>query len=300
MSSIFDEQFEKVCSNDGFIAALDHSGENSPQALKAYGVSDDTYVKGEKSMFDAIHEMRTRILTSRAFQGDRILGAILFNDTVNRTIKDKPTVKYLWEEKKIMTFLKVDDTGLEEEENGVQLLKAMPELDEILKRAKDNGVFGTKMRSIIHLANQNGINALVDQQFDFGKQICSFGLIPIIEPEVSIKSPQKKEAETMLRDRIVENLNKLAPGETILLKLTLPTVANLYRECIDHPNVLRVVAMSGGYNQEESNKFLAKNHGMVACFSRALCEGLTHDMTAEEFDDTLDASIKSILHASMM
>ena len=290
------QQLDKVRNQDGFIAALDQSGGSTPKALRLYGISEDEY-SGEAEMFDKVHEMRTRIITSPSFGGDRILGAILFEVTMDRTIKGKPTAQYLWEDKQVVPFLKVDK-GLAEEENGVQLMKPMPDLDALLDRGVENGIFGTKMRSVIKLADEAGIAAVVDQQFEIGRQILGKGLVPIIEPEVDINSAEKAQAEAILKARLIEHLDALEPGQQVMLKLTLPEQDDFYKECIEHSNIVRVVALSGGYSREEANDRLARNHGMVASFSRALSEGLSAKQSDEEFNQMLDASIQSIFDAS--
>jgi len=295
--SVFDEQLEKVGNADGFIAALDQSGGSTPKALKAYGITEDMYTVGEESMFERIHEMRSRIMTSPSFTGDRVLGAILFENTMDRTVEGKSTVEYLWEEKKIAAFLKCDK-GLAAEENGVQVMKPMPGLVELLKKGKKAGCFGTKMRSNINLANKEGIKAVVDQQFEVGKIIIGEGLVPIIEPEVNINSKEKAEAEAILNEIVLEQLNKLEPTQKVMLKFTIPTVENLYKDCIEHPNVVRVVALSGGYSAEEANKLLSLQKGMIASFSRALAEGLSHQLTDEEFNKKLDTTVEGICQAS--
>ena len=293
----FELQMEKMRNADGFIAALDQSGGSTPKALAMFGYPDDLYVEGEESMYEAVHAMRTRIMTSPSFHGDRILAAILFENTMDRQVNGVPTGQYLWESKGIVPIIKVDK-GLAPEENGVQLLKPIPGLDELLKRAKQAGMFGTKMRSVINLANEEGIKAIVDQQFEIGKQIIAAGLVPILEPEVNIRSPEKAQAETILKANLLEQLDKLDADQKVMLKLTIPSVKNFYKECIDHPNVLRVVALSGGYTREEANALLAMQNGMIASFSRALVEGLAYPMSDEEFNTTLDASIQSIFDAS--
>jgi len=290
------EQLKKIQNADGFIAALDQSGGSTPKALKLYGVDESAY-SGDDEMFAKVHEMRTRIITSKSFGGNRILGAILFENTMDREIGGKGSAQFLWDEKQVVPFLKVDK-GLAAEENGVQVMKPMPELDGLLARANSNGVFGTKMRSVIKMANADGIKAVVDQQFEIGKRILAAGLVPIIEPEVDIHSPQKAEAEKMLKAAMLEHLNGLADGQKVMLKLTLPETDDFYKDCVDHPNVLRVVALSGGYSREEANDRLARNHGMIASFSRALSEGLSASQTDEEFDRMLDGSIESIFQAS--
>jgi fructose-bisphosphate aldolase class I len=295
--STFDEQLQKVGNADGFIAALDQSGGSTPKALKAYGITEDMYTVGEESMFDKIHEMRSRIMTSPSFTGDRVLGAILFENTMDNTVEGKSTVEYLWEEKKIAAFLKCDK-GLAAEENGVQVMKPNPGLVELLKKGKKAGCFGTKMRSNINLANKEGIKAVVDQQFEVGKIIIGEGLVPIIEPEVNINSKEKAEAEAILNEFVLEELNKLEPTQKVMLKFTIPTVENLYKDCIEHPNVVRVVALSGGYSGEEANKLLSVQKGMIASFSRALAEGLSHQQTDEEFNKKLDTIVEGIFQAS--
>ncbi|PLX56633.1 MAG: fructose bisphosphate aldolase [Chromatiales bacterium] len=290
------QQLDKVRNQDGFIAALDQSGGSTPKALRLYGIPEDEY-SGEAEMYDKVHEMRTRIITSPSFGGDRILGAILFEVTMDRTIKGKPTAQYLWEDKQVVPFLKVDK-GLAGEENGVQVMKPMPDLDALLDRGIENGIFGTKMRSVIKLADDAGIAAVVDQQFEIGRQILGKGLVPIIEPEVDINSAEKAQAEIILKARLIEHLDALEPGQQVMLKLTLPEQDDFYKECIEHSNIVRVVALSGGYSREEANDRLARNHGMVASFSRALSEGLSAQQSDEEFNQMLDASIQSIFDAS--
>jgi fructose-bisphosphate aldolase class I len=295
--SEFDAMLDKAKNGAGFLAALDQSGGSTPKALKQYGLPDDAYTEGEESMFEAVHQMRTRLITSNSFNGDRILGAILFENTMDRKIEDKPTAEYLWKVKGVIPFLKVDK-GLENEENGVQLMKPIPGLDDLLKRAKEYDVFGTKMRSVIKSANPEGIKAIVDQQFEIGKQIIAAGLVPIIEPEVDIKSPDKEKCEELLKANILEQLNNLGDNENVMLKLSLPTIPNFYMDCIEHPKCVRVVALSGGYSREEANRILAENNKMIASFSRALLEGLQYSMTEEEFDNHLNKAITSIAAAS--
>jgi len=296
--SAYEAQFEKMANADGFIAALDQSGGSTPKALRLYGVSDDAYTVGEESMYDKVHEMRTRIITSPSFTGDKILAAILFEMTMDREIEGKPTAQYLWEDKKVVPLLKVDK-GLAAEENGVQLMKPNPGLGDLLKRAKEEkGIFGTKMRSVVKLANAEGVKAIVEQQFEVGKQIVAAGLVPIIEPEVDIHSPEKKEAEDLLKASIMDQLNKLEPDQKVMLKLSLPTVDNLYKECIEHPNCVRVVALSGGYKREEANEILARNDKMIGSFSRALTEGLNVEQSDEEYNKLLGDAIDSIYNAS--
>ena len=297
MSSDFQAMLEKATNGAGFLAALDQSGGSTPKALKQYGFPDDAYVEGEKSMFDAVHAMRTRIITCKCFNGDRILGAILFEDTMDREIEGKPTPQYLWQEKGVIPFLKVDK-GLKDEENGVQLMKPIPGLDALLARAKSLGVFGTKMRSNINSANDEGIKAIVDQQFEVAKQIIAGGLVPIIEPEVNISSPDKAKCEEILKGYIMEHLNKLGDDDKVMLKLSLPSVDNFYMECIEHPKCIRVVALSGGYHRDEANEILARNNKMIASFSRALMEGITHGMSDEEYEAAMEKSISTIASAS--
>ena len=293
--SNFEAQKAKFQNDDGFIAALDQSGGSTPKALRLYGVNEDQY-SGDDEMFDKVHEMRTRIITSSSFGGDRILGAILFEMTMDREIQGKGSAEFLWEEKQVVPFLKVDK-GLADEANGVQLMKPMPELDALLTRAKTHPIFGTKMRSVIKLANADGVKAIVDQQFEIGRQILAAGLIPIIEPEVDINSPQKAEAEAQLKAAMLDQLDKLG-DQKVMLKLTLPEEDNFYADCINHSNILRVVALSGGYSREEANARLARNTGMIASFSRALSEGLSAQQSQQEFDDMLNNSIESIFQAS--
>jgi len=294
--SNFEKQKAKFRSQAGFIAALDQSGGSTPKALKLYGIPETAY-SGEAQMMDLIHAMRTRIITSPSFNGDRILGAILFENTMDREIKGRPTAEYLWEVKQVVPILKVDQ-GLAEEANGVQLMKPMPALDKLLLKARAKGIFGTKMRSVIKQANPGGIKAVVEQQFAIGKQIIAAGLVPIIEPEVDIKCPDKAAAEDLLKAEIMAQLDRLPEGQLVMLKLTLPSKDNLYADCIAHPRVLKVVALSGGYSRDEANARLARQKGMVASFSRALTEGLTAQQTDAEFDAALDAAIESIYQAS--
>jgi fructose-bisphosphate aldolase class I len=290
------EMLEKIQTADGFLAALDQSGGSTPKALRLYGVEESDY-NGDDEMFSVIHQMRTRIITSPSFGGDRILGAILFENTMDREIEGKGSAQYLWENKNVVPFLKVDK-GLEAEANGVQVMKPMPELDALLARAKDCGVFGTKMRSVIKLANAEGIKAIVDQQFDVGEQIIAAGLVPIIEPEIDIHSPEKAEAEVLLKAEIMRRLDALGDGQNVMLKLTLPEENNFYADCINHPRCLKVVALSGGYSRVEANERLSAQNGMIASFSRALTEGLTAQQTEEEFNSMLNDSIESIFQAS--
>jgi len=294
--STFDQQLEKVKTQPGFIAALDQSGGSTPKALGLYGVTPDAWTD-EEGMYTVVHAMRTRIMTSPKFGGDRILGAILFENTMDRQVEGKSTADYLWSVKNVVPFLKVDK-GLADEEDGVQLMKPMPDLGALLIKAKAAGIFGTKMRSVIKQANEAGIKKIVAQQFEVGKQIVAAGLVPIIEPEVDIHCPEKAKAEDILKAALMAELNALGPNELVMLKLTLPEVDNLYADCVAHPNVVRVVALSGGYSREEANDRLSRQNGMVASFSRALSEGLNANQTDEEFDAMIDASIQSIFDAS--
>jgi fructose-bisphosphate aldolase, class I len=289
------EQFKKAQSGAGFIAALDQSGGSTPKALKLYGIGEDAY-SGDEQMFDLVHEMRTRIITSPAFNGDRIMGAILFEMTMDREIEGRPTADYLWNVKNVVPFLKIDK-GLAEEKDGAQTMKPMPGLDELLDRAVANGVFGTKERSVIKLPGA-GLDAVVAQQFEVAQQVLAKGLVPIIEPEVDIHSPRKAEAEDQLKAVILDGLNSLGEDQAVMLKLTLPDTDNLYSELVAHPKVVRVVALSGGYSREESCERLARNNGVIASFSRALTEGLTAQQSDEEFNATLDAAIAEIAKAS--
>jgi fructose-bisphosphate aldolase class I len=296
--SEFDAMLTKAKSGKGFIAALDQSGGSTPKALAAYGIKEDQYEKGETSMFDKVHEMRTRIITCPHFNGDSILGAILFEDTMDRTIEGTPTAEYLWKEKKVIPFLKVDK-GLVPETNGVQLMKSMPELDALLKRAKAKGVFGTKMRSNINEANEEGIRAVVLQQFEIGRKICAAGLVPILEPEINIHSASKAKCEEIMKDCIKNQLQLLSPDEKIMFKFTLPSEDNFYDDIAANPNVVRIVALSGGYSRAEANEKLARQTNMIASFSRALVEGLSNDQSEEEYNQMLKESIDSIFKASV-
>ncbi|WP_368250691.1 fructose bisphosphate aldolase [Intestinibacter bartlettii] len=292
-----EKQLQQMTSKKGFIAALDQSGGSTPKALRLYGIPEDKYSTDDE-MFDLVHEMRTRIIKSPSFTGEKIIGAILFEKTIERKIDDKFTADYLWEEKGIVPFLKVDK-GLQPEANGVQLMKDIPTLDELLKKGIEKHIFGTKMRSVIKSANEEGIKAIVAQQFDIAKKILSYGLIPIIEPEVDIHSVDKEKCEEILKKEIFANLDKLDKDQKIMLKLTIPSVEGFYSDVIAHDNVLRVVALSGGYTRADSNKKLAKNPGLIASFSRALTEGLNVDQTQKEFDDLLEESIDGIYQASI-
>ena len=295
-ASINPEQLQRAKSNKGFIAALDQSGGSTPKALKLYGVEETEY-SGDAQMFDLIHAMRSRIIQSPVFTSERILGAILFEMTMNRKIEGKGTAEFLWQNKQILPFLKVDN-GLADETNGAQKMKPIPELGTRLESAKSHGVFGTKMRSVIKLANQTGVADVVRQQFEIGKQIISAGLVPIIEPEVDINSPEKSAAEVLLKAEIIGQLNSLSSDQNVMLKLTLPNETGFYAELVKHPRVVRVVALSGGYSREEANKKLAQNQGVIASFSRALTEGLSAKQSEAQFNDTLDTTIQAIYQAS--
>ncbi len=290
-------QFDKVRRGQGFIAALDQSGGSSPKALAAYGVGDDAYTN-DGEMFDRIHEMRTRIMTSPVFTGERVLGAILFEDTMDRSVEGQETAQYLWNVKQVVPFLKVDK-GLADEVDGAQVMKPMPDLDALLDRAVAKGIFGTKMRSVVKVADQAGIDAVLDQQFAVGRQIAAKGLVPILEPEIDIHSRSKAEAEVLLEQGIRARLDQLSEGEHVMLKLTLPETDGHYRALVEHPNVVSVVALSGGYSRDEANARLSRNPGVIASFSRALTEGLTAQQSADEFDSMLGAAIESIYQASI-
>lgn len=292
-----EKQLEKMKFGTGFIAALDQSGGSTPKALKGYGVEESSY-SNEDEMFTLVHDMRTRIITSPSFNSDFIIGAILFEQTMDRDIEGMKTPDYLWEKKEVVPFVKVDK-GLEEEKNGVQLMKPFPELDQLLARAKDRNVFGTKMRSVIKEANKKGIQEVVTQQFDWGKQILAAGLVPIIEPEVDIYSNDKEEIETLLKEDILAHLDQLDENSPVILKLTIPSVANTYKELVDHPRVIRVVALSGGYSRDSANDKLSHNEGIVASFSRALSQDLRHEQTQEEFDHALEEAVTGIYRASV-
>ena len=291
------DQLTRMRDGKGFIAALDQSGGSTPKALLLYGVEESEY-SGEDEMFDVIHAMRSRMVQSPAFTGDRILGAILFEGTMDREIGGMGSAEFLWSQKKVIPFLKIDK-GLADEENGVQVMKPNPGLDALLARAAAKGIFGTKMRSVIKLANPAGITAVVAQQFEVGRQILAAGLIPIIEPEVDIHSPQKAEAEVLLKAALLEELNKQPADKPVMLKLTLPEVDNFYSELVSHPSVLRVVALSGGYSREEANARLTRNNGVIASFSRALTEGLSAKQSDAEFNAAIGASIEEIYTASI-
>jgi fructose-bisphosphate aldolase class I len=291
------QMFEQVKAGKGFIAALDQSGGSTPKALKLYGVEESEY-SGDEAMFDLIHKMRSRLIKSKVFTGDRIVGAILFEMTMERQIDGIGSAEFLWNNKKIVPFLKIDN-GLAAESNDVQLMKPIPELSSRIAAANKHGVFGTKMRSVINLANAAGIEAVVAQQFEIGKEIIAGGLIPIIEPEVNIKSEQKAQAEEILKTSLISHLNKLNENQTVMLKLSLPTKPNLYQDLVNHPRVLKVVALSGGYSRDDANKMLAENKGVIASFSRALTEGLSAKQSDDQFDALLDSTIQSIFDASV-
>ncbi|MED5229937.1 MAG: fructose bisphosphate aldolase [Actinomycetota bacterium] len=290
------EQLEKIRTGSGFIAALDQSGGSTPKALKAYGIEESQY-NGDDEMFDRIHEMRTRIVTSQSFSGSRILGAILFENTMDRSIDGMSSSDYLWSIKGVVPFLKVDK-GLADEQHGVQVMKPIDGLDGLLDKASENNIFGTKMRSVIKSANEDGINAVVDQQFEIGNRILQAGLMPIIEPEVDIHSPEKSACEGLMRDAIMRNLELLSGGDAVMLKLTLPEEDNFYSALVESEKILRVVALSGGYSREEANARMSRNSGVVASFSRALTEGLSAQQSQSDFDSLLDSSIQSIFDAS--
>lgn len=291
------QQLEKVRDGKGFIAALDQSGGSTPKALRLYGVGEDQYAD-EDEMFDRIHEMRTRIITSPSFGGDRVVGAILFKMTMDRQINGQDSGHYLWSVKQVVPFLKVDK-GLAEEVDGVQLMKPIGRLDGLLERGVAEGMFGTKMRSVVKLADPKGIDAIVNQQFDVGLTILEAGLVPILEPEVDIKSPEKRSAEALLKAAILTRVDDLPADQQVIFKLTLPEENGFYGDLVGHPRVMRVVALSGGYSRDQANDRLAHNPGVIASFSRALTEGLTAQQSDEEFDAVLDASIKSIYDASI-
>ena len=290
------EQLQTMKTRPGFVAALDQSGGSTPNALAAYGIPPGSW-SNDDQMFALVHQMRTRVMTSPVFTGDRIIGAILFEDTMARNVNGKPTADYLWEVKRVVPFLKVDK-GLADEKDGVQLMKPIPSLAVLLNKAKSSRIFGTKMRSLIHQANADGIREIVAQQFELASQIIAAGLVPIIEPEVSIKSPEKAQAEQLLKTGILERLNKLAADELVFLKLTLPEKDGFYSEFVAHPNVIRVLALSGGYSREEADARLRRNKGVIASFSRALLDGLFAAQSDSEFDAALDKAITSIFEAS--
>jgi fructose-bisphosphate aldolase class I len=290
------EQLARMRSGDGFIAALDQSGGSTPKALRLYGIEENEY-SGDAQMFDLIHGMRSRMVTSPSFGGNRVLGAILFEGTMDRDIEGQGSADYLWKTKGVIPFLKIDK-GLADDANGVQLMKPMPELDALLAKGASKGIFGTKMRSVIKEANKAGIDAVVAQQFAVGRQILAAGLVPIIEPEVDITSATKKEAEVLLKAALLAELNAQPADQPVMLKLTLPEADDFYQELVRHPSVLRVVALSGGYSREESNQRLSRNHGVIASFSRALTEGLSAKQSEAEFNATLDSTIQGIFDAS--
>lgn len=294
--STFTEQLNKIRTSQGFIAALDQSGGSTPGALGLYGIAEDAYSNDEE-MFSIVHEMRTRIITSPAFNGDRILGAILFENTLDRDIEGQNSAGYLWNIKNVVPFLKIDK-GLAEEADGAQVMKPIPDLAALLDKAKSRDVFGTKMRSVIKLANSDGITSVVAQQFEIGRTIIAAGLVPIIEPEIDINSPQKSGAEALLKEQLMQQLDRLDGDQQVMLKLTLPEQANFYSDCINHPRVLKVVALSGGYSRDEANRRLAENHNMVASFSRALAADLSDGQSDDEFNGMLDTAIESIFQAS--
>ena len=291
-----EQQLQKMKSHPGFIAALDQSGGSTPKALALYGIKEGAW-SNEDEMFAIVHEMRTRMITTHAFNGERIIGAILFENTMDRDINGQPTANYLWNVKGVVPFLKVDK-GLDAEKDGVQLMKPMPALAELLEKAKSKRIFGTKMRSVIKQANEAGIKEIVNQQFELAAQIIAAGLMPIVEPEIDIHCPEKVKAEGLLKAAILDKLNELPKDQMVMLKLTLPEEDNFYADFVKHPKVLRVVALSGGYSRDEANKRLRRNHGVVASFSRALAEGLSAQQSAAEFNGTLDKSIQSIFQAS--
>lgn len=297
MGGINQDQRQRMQTGRGFIAALDQSGGSTPKALKLYGVAESAY-SSETEMFDLIHRMRSRMVMSPAFSGDRVLGAILFEGTMDRSIGGRDSATYLWEEKKVIPFLKVDK-GLADEADGAQMMKSMPDLDALLVRAKGKGIFGTKMRSVIKHADATGVEAVVDQQFAIGRRILDHDLVPIIEPEIDINSPTKGAAEEMLRSSILDHLDGQSPERPVMLKLTLPDIDGFYQPLVDHPHVLRVVALSGGYSRDEANARLSRNPGVIASFSRALTEGLSAQQSEAEFDAALDAAIESIFRASI-
>ncbi len=290
-------QAEKVRTGRGFFAALDQSGGSTPKALAEYGIGRDRY-SSDAEMFDLVHAMRTRVLTSPAFDGSRVLAAILFEQTMERDVNGVPTARYLWDEKNVVPFLKVDK-GLAPEQDGVQLMKPIDTLDDLLERAQRHQIFGTKMRSVINDADEGGISAIAGQQFDYARRILAAGLVPIIEPEVSISSPHKEQAETLLRDAIAKHVERLPEGATVLLKITIPTRPGLYGDLASDPRVLRVIALSGGYSRDEACVRLARDPTLIASFSRALLEGLTESQTDEQFNAQLESSIEQIYQASV-
>jgi len=291
------EQATRMTEAKGFIAALDQSGGSTPKALRAYGIQDDAY-SSDAEMFDLVHAMRSRLITSPSFTSDKVLAAILFEMTMDREIEGIPTAQYLWEKKGIVPLLKIDK-GLADEENDVQVMKPMPELDKLLDRGVEKGIFGTKERSVINAANTEGIQAVVDQQFEIGKQVLAKGMVPILEPEVTISIDDKKEAEELLKAALLKGLDDIPEGQQVMIKVSIPTVDNFYEDLINHPKVMRVVALSGGYERDDANERLSRNKGLIASFSRALLEGLTADQSQEEFDNTLATTIDGIYKASV-
>jgi len=294
--AVNEQQFQKIKTAPGFIAALDQSGGSTPKALRQYGIEENSW-SGDEEMFTLVHQMRTRVITSPGFNGERIIGAILFENTMDREIEGQPTANYLWKVKQVVPFLKVDQ-GLAPEQNGVQLMKPMPKLGALLDKAKTKRIFGTKMRSFVKQADEAGVRDIVNQQFEIGRQIISADLVPILEPEIDIRCPEKRKAEQLLKAAILEKVSEVPGGQFIMLKLTLPEQDDFYAELVKHPKVLRVVALSGGYSREEANNRLRKQHGVVASFSRALVEGLTAQQSDAEFNAMLDESIQSIFDAS--
>lgn len=292
-----DQMLQKMKSGNGFIAALDQSGGSTPKALGLYGIEASAY-SGDAEMFDLMHQMRSRIMTSPAFTGERVLGAILFEMTMDRQVEGMGSAEYLWNKKGVVPFIKVDK-GLADEANGVQLMKPIPDLDALLAKSASHGVFGTKMRSVIKLADADGVASIVDQQFEIGRRIIAADLVPIIEPEVDIHSPKKEEAEVLLKAAIIAHLDQLTDDHNVMLKLTLPSAPGFYSELAAHPRVVRVVALSGGYSRDDANTKLAQNHGVIASFSRALTEGLSAQQSEDEFNATLGSSIESIYQASI-
>lgn len=291
------EQATRMTEAKGFIAALDQSGGSTPKALRAYGIQDDEY-SSDAEMFDLVHAMRSRLITSPSFTSEKVLAAILFEMTMDRDIEGIPTAQYLWEKKGIVPLLKIDK-GLADEENDVQVMKPMPELDKLLDRGVEKGIFGTKERSVINAANAEGIQAVVDQQFEVGKQVLAKGMVPILEPEVTISIDDKKEAEELLKAALLKGLDDIPEGQQVMIKVSIPTVDNFYEDLINHPKVMRVVALSGGYERDDANERLSRNKGLIASFSRALLEGLTADQSQEEFDNTLATTIDGIYKASI-
>ncbi|MGV0335487.1 fructose bisphosphate aldolase [uncultured Corynebacterium sp.] len=291
------EQATRMTEAKGFIAALDQSGGSTPKALRAYGIQDDAY-SSDAEMFDLVHAMRSRLITSPSFTSEKVLAAILFEMTMDREIEGIPTAQYLWEKKGIVPLLKIDK-GLADEENDVQVMKPMPELDKLLDRGVEKGIFGTKERSVINAANAEGIQAVVDQQFEIGKQVLAKGMVPILEPEVTISIDDKKEAEELLKAALLKGLDDIPEGQQVMIKVSIPTVDNFYEDLINHPKVMRVVALSGGYERDDANERLSRNKDLIASFSRALLEGLTADQSQEEFDNTLATTIDGIYKASI-